>query len=88
MTMKKHELKVWPPFFNDIISGRKEFEVRENDRGFKVGDHLVLKEYDPKTEKYTGFSVEKEIRYILPGGAFGIEEGFCVLQLGTYRPFT
>lgn len=43
----KHELKTWPVYFEALWSGRKRFEVRKNDRGFKTGDRLVLKECDP-----------------------------------------
>lgn len=39
-----HELKILPEYFNEIMYGRKKFEVRFNDRNFKVGDTLLLKE--------------------------------------------
>lgn len=63
-----HELKTWPIPFWDVVSGAKTFEVRKNDRDFKVGDYLVLKEYDPDTQKYTGDRVVVQIDYsiILP----------------------
>lgn len=49
-----HELKVWPEFFDALANQTKNFEVRKNDRGFRVRDELLLKEYD--TEKgFTGF---------------------------------
>lgn len=34
--------------------GVKRFEVRKNDRDFKVGDILVLQEYDPEADTYIG----------------------------------
>lgn len=40
-----HELKTWPEFFEEIVTGRKTFEIRLNDRGFQVGDGLWLREY-------------------------------------------
>ena len=43
----EHELKTWVCFYNPVISGKKTFEVRQNDRGFKVGDTLLLKEFMP-----------------------------------------
>lgn len=49
-----HSLKTWPPFFKDTFRGVKEFEFRFNDREFKRGDYLILKEWYPKSEKYTG----------------------------------
>lgn len=42
-----HELKTWPDFFTAVRKGIKTFEVRENDRDFKVGDALVLCEFIP-----------------------------------------
>ena len=43
-----HELKTWPEFFIETRGGRKKFELRKNDRDFRVGDQLLLKEWDPK----------------------------------------
>lgn len=45
--MKIHELKIWPEFFDAVDSGKKKFDVRKNDRGFKEGDVLVLREFEP-----------------------------------------
>lgn len=41
----KHFLKTLPEFFQAVIDGRKPFELREDDRGFKVGDRVILEEY-------------------------------------------
>ena len=82
--MKKtntHELKTWPEYFNELLSGNKTFEVRKNDRDFKIGDILLLNEYDPENNKYTGRQTGFTISYILNGGNFGIEKEFCVLGI-------
>ena len=42
-----HQLKTEHNFFEDVISGKKTFEVRKNDRDFMVGDFLALKELTP-----------------------------------------
>lgn len=76
-----HELKTWPPYWQAVASGQKPFEVREDDRDFDLGDRLLLREWDPQIKSYTGRKVICEITYKLDGGAFGIEEGFCVLGL-------
>lgn len=43
--MNKHELKLDTKFFSDVKSGKKNFEIRNNDRGFEIGDILELKKY-------------------------------------------
>lgn len=82
-----HELKVWPEFFDALANQTKNFEARKNDRGFRVRDQLLLKEYD--TEKgFTGFWVQSKITYILKGGqaeSVGLQPGYCVLSLEHLR---
>lgn len=43
--MKTHELKLDVKYFEDVKSGKKNFEIRKNDRDFQVGDVLELKAY-------------------------------------------
>lgn len=40
-----HELKCWTEYFAAVKSGRKNFEVRYNDRGFQAGDTVELHAY-------------------------------------------
>ena len=61
-----HSLKTWSKYFNAVISGEKTFEVRKNDRGFLVGDLLILREYDPATKTFSGKTIGKKVTYILP----------------------
>ena len=42
-----HELKIWPSSFAAVTDGTKTVELRRNDRGFKVGDVLRLREFVP-----------------------------------------
>lgn len=74
-----HELKTWPPFFEEVMNGIKSFEIRKDDRGFMVGDTLILREYD--LGEYTGRQIEKIVKYKLIGGQFGVEKGYCILGL-------
>lgn len=76
-----HKLKTWPGPFNDIMAGKKTFEVRAKDRDFKVGDYLTLEEWDPGSKEYTGKSCAREIKYILEGGQFGISEGYIAMSI-------
>ena len=63
-SMTVHELKSHPEFFQAVLSRRKTFEVRKDDRGYLPGDILILREYNPTTKSFTGRSLEREITYI------------------------
>lgn len=80
----QHELKILPKYFADIAFREKRFEIRKNDRDFKVGDILKLNEYDG--EKYTGHFIRRNVIYIHHGdGKYGLEEGYCVLGLSEHE---
>lgn len=63
--MRKVEKKVWPKFFEEIKSGKKNFEVRLADWRCRPGDVLVLHEWNPRTKKYTGRIIQKKVSYVL-----------------------
>lgn len=62
--MKKVEKKVWPEYFQEILNGKKNFELRLNDFDINEGDILILKEWNPETKDYTGRELEKEVTYV------------------------
>ena len=61
----KIEKKVHPEYFQKIIDGVKKYELRLADFDVKEGDILVLREWDPSSEKYTGREISKKVTYIL-----------------------
>lgn len=75
-----HELKVWPEYFISIWEHRKTFEIRLNDRDFKAGDTLDLREWDPSTNRYTGAWLMREVIYITPFPA-GLRDGYVCMGL-------
>lgn len=79
--MTRHRLKTWPEYFQAVLEGRKKFEVRKFDRDFKEGDILELVEYDPETQTRSGREMDVIVGYLLPGGEFGIIEGFCAMSI-------
>lgn len=87
MSEKKiqHDLKTWPEFFQAVKRGDKTFEVRVNDREYKVGDILNLQEWDPDFLPgigcYTGDEIKLDVLYILDGGQFGIDKGTVVMAI-------
>ena len=75
-----HELKTIPPYFSLVQRGIKNFELRKDDRGFRVGDLLWLREYYPETKQYSGSDCMRRIDYILRDFD-GIQEGYCILSI-------
>lgn len=84
VTPKYHHLKCWPEFFKELAALNKTFEVRKNDRDFKVGDILVIEEFMPDIQCYTDAYLNFSITYILQGGQFGIEKDYVILSLVTF----
>jgi hypothetical protein len=65
------EKKIWPEFFEAVLSGKKTYELRLHDFEVNEGDTLLLREWDPKTQAYTGRSLEKTVTYV---GTFSIDK--------------
>ena len=87
MKGRTHELKTWPEPFMDVALGRKTFEVRKNDRDYRIGDTLKLMEYMPSEDHYTGMWQLVLVTYVLRskqianGNQFGIEPGYCIMSI-------
>ena len=79
--MTIHELKTETNYFHDICYNGKTFEVRKNDRNYKKGDMLLLKNYNPKEKTYEYGYVMAKITYILEGGNFGIDKEMVVMGI-------
>lgn len=94
--MTKHTLKIDEEWFDAVAAGTKNFEVRKNDRNFKVGDSLLIEEWDSKiVDKGTGYEchfgpkgttgrkVVATITFILTAEEFpiAIKEGYAVLGI-------
>jgi hypothetical protein len=62
--MATHHLKTWPQYFSKVLIDEKTFEVRLDDRDFKTGDTLVLQEWCPGTEQFTGRECQRIVTYI------------------------
>ena len=75
---KTHEVKIAVSYYGDIVSGKKRFELRKNDRGYKVGDSLKMLEF--KDGKHTGRTIDADIIYMLEDYT-GLEEGYCILGI-------
>lgn len=81
----RHVLKTDSVPFEDVWAGRKTFEIRRNDRGFEVGDELVLMETHKECEGlmdlvFTGRHVCARVTYALYAG-YGVPDGFCIMSI-------
>ena len=87
--MRTHELKTWPEPFAAVVSGAKTYEIRKDDRGYSVGDVLVLKEWDPapdyvvptRPHGYTDRRIRCVVTYKTSGGSWGLPADLCVLSI-------
>jgi len=77
----RHDLKIWPQFFAMVRRGVKLFEVRSNDRGYQKCDTLLLQEYDPDANVFTGNSLTCDVTCVVSGAEFGIHSGYVVMGL-------
>jgi len=90
--MAHHELKTNPDVFQLSFEGKKNYEIRWNDRNFQVGDTLTLKETaysykemtdieDPKPLVYTGRELKETVNHVFTGEKYGIILGMAILNL-------
>jgi len=63
-----HDLKCSTLYFWMVEAGLKPFELRLNDRDYRGGDYLLLREYDDETERYTGKTTMVRVLCIVGGG--------------------
>jgi hypothetical protein len=75
-----------------MARGEKRFDMRLNDRNYKVNDVCVFREYDPTTETYTGASITRFVTFIMQGAGVGaikplqgLHHGHCILSLSTFE---
>lgn len=87
--MKIHELKTDPEHFSQLVNNNKTCEIRLDDRRFKCGDYLILRQtqynHDDmsagKPLKYTGKFILAKITHKFDDLSLGLRNGWCVLSL-------
>lgn len=78
MARTQHFLKVHPEPMTALLDGEKTSEIRKNDRNFQVGDHLLLAEFEPDTNEFSGVMTRREIAHIQEG--YGLKTGYVCLS--------
>lgn len=76
--IKLHVLKIKRQYFNDILSGQKTFELRKNERDYKVGEYIRFINSNgcafPETNKHLF-----KIIYVLKNvPEYGLSNGYCI----------
>ncbi len=69
-----HDIKIFPAYFDQIISGDKTFEIRYNDRDYKIGDVLRL-----HSKEYIKRVTSVRVKYIFSD--FGLLPGWVVMGI-------
>lgn len=74
-----HVLKLHPRFAEAVKEGRKTFEIRKDDRDYRVGDILTFTDLDGKPYGMPPY----EVTYKLTHEDFpsGLSDGYCVLGI-------
>lgn len=81
-----HAVKCRSNYFKALQSGQKSFEVRKNDRDYKVGDLLGINEID-NGGNYTGRALVCRINYILDGFE-GLKDDYIAMSVTSIYPDT
>lgn len=76
----KHKLKTLPVPFTAVWEGEKNFEVRLNDRDYKVGDMLRLCEYDFE-HGYYGREISALVTYLIELDEFLPVKGYVGMSI-------
>ena len=75
-----HHLKIWPIYFEAVLAGHKSFELRQNDREFKIGEFLCLWDYG--NGEYSDRAILAAVPYVLEGvPGFGLSDGFVIMSI-------
>ncbi|WP_334729039.1 DUF3850 domain-containing protein [Nostoc sp.] len=80
ITTTIHTLKTVEPYFTQVKDKKKTFEVRRDDRGYKVGDILKLLKYDARQQKFSGEEVLAEVTHMLDNYP-ALEYGYVILSI-------
>lgn len=84
-----HELKTDPEVFQASFWGKRDYEIRYNDRDYQVGDTLILRETEFSGEemkqgkplRYTGLKMTRTICHVLTG--YGLQDGWVILAVNS-----
>ena len=74
--LRVHNLKIMPEYFRAVTSKAKRFEIRKNDRDYKIGDSLLLQEY--VDDQFTGNEINATVTYMTD---YAQKKGYVVMGI-------
>lgn len=77
----EHELKTWRTAFQIMKANLKGFEYRKDDRDYREGDTLWLRETWDGGLGYTGDELRCVVTYCLRGPLFGVPDGYVIMSV-------
>lgn len=76
--MKIIDIKIWPAWYDMVVTRQMEFGIRQNDRDYRVGDVLREHRYDPATCQHTGEIAVSRITCVL-SDLPGLQPGYVAI---------
>lgn len=73
--MTTHHLKIKYEFAQLHFQGKKDWEIRKDDRDFRVGDNIIFSVIE------FGFMYSCNITNIFRDTKFGLQEGYVILSI-------
>lgn len=77
-SFRTHFLKIRACYADDVYAGNKPFEIRKNDRDYRVGDHIIFNVIDDLPEHPLNKLVYK-ITYVF--NEFGVADDYAILGI-------
>lgn len=77
-----HTIKLREDYIQPVLLGEKNFEVRENDRGYQKGDFIKFTPISRQGVEYVNYDLEEktfEITYVHSG--LGLKENYVVFGI-------
>lgn len=88
--MTEHTVKIWTEYFSAVVSGQKTVELRNDDRGYEIGDTLILREFTPferlDSKCLDGHWTGRECRVVVTDttrGSAWLQPGIVALSIRT-----
>jgi hypothetical protein len=79
--LRVHKLKIKEKYAIQIELGNKNWELRKNDRGYRVGDVLQFRVFDDNLKETPKELKDMQVTYVHKGGEYGLDKDYCILSL-------